>query len=204
MIRFTDYAKISNNYCICYFGHSNEYLVQLLLLQPIIESKLKGLNIFLGCKDECAHLLDGFEKTLKISDLKARKKDFAHIREIQFNGVDHPIESLMVEANIQHYVVPIKPSQRTRKCVICTKGNYPTTPLMKSQIQHLKVTAMEEGYEPMLDVDVDDSGLVMGVECQRLFQAAAKGIETRLVPTGIGTRLYERMFQRAKVLKLDA
>jgi hypothetical protein len=203
MIRFTDYAKISNNYCICYFGHANEYLVQLRLLQPIIESRLKGLNIFLGCKDECVHLLAGFEKTLKISELKSRKDEFAHIREIQFNNIDHPIEALMSEANIQDYVVPIEPAARTRKCVICTKSHYPTMPLTKPQIKKLKSMAMEEGYEPMLDIDIGDAGLVMGVECQEFFQAAAKGIETRLVPTGIGARLYEGMFQRSKVLNLD-
>jgi hypothetical protein len=204
MIRFTDYAKISNNYCICYFGYSNEYLVQLRLLQPIIESKLEGLNIFLGCKNECVDILEGCEKTLVISDLKARKRDFAHIREIRFNGKDHPIEHLMEEADIDHCRLSIRNAQRTTKCVICTKSHHPTKPLLKRQIQTLKRIAIDEGYEPMVDTDIDNAGLVMGVECQNLFEAASRGIETRLVPTGVGTRLYKRMFQRVKVLDLGA
>ncbi len=37
MISFIEYAKISDNYCICYFGYADEYLVQLRMLQPILE-----------------------------------------------------------------------------------------------------------------------------------------------------------------------
>ena len=62
--------------------------------------------------------------------------------------------------------------------------------------------ARDEGYEPMVNTDIDNAGLVMGVECQNLFEAAARGLETRLVPTGLGARLYKTMFQNGKVLEL--
>jgi len=203
MIRFTNYANICNNYCICYFGYSDEYLVQLKLLQPIIERHMKGLNIYLGCRDEKVGILSGCERILKIADLKVRKDDFAHIRELQYNGSTHPIEDLMKEVgDIDYRINPSIQGDRTVKCVIITKSNHPTSSLLEKQTKTLSIMAKEEGYSVEFDSDISNSGLVMGVESYGLFEAASRGIETRLVPTGVGTRLYKRMFPNSKVLNV--
>ena len=203
MIRFSEYAKICTNYCICYFGYSDEYLVQLRLLQPIIERKMKGLNIFIGCRDEKVGILNGFDRVLKISDLKVRKDDFAHIRELQYNGETHPIEDLMSEVGDQFWSLNIEAQkERTVKCVIITKSNHPTSSLLEKQTKTLSIMAKEEGYTVELDSDIDNAGLVMGVESYGLYEAASRGVETRLVPSGVGTRLYKRMFPNGKVLNI--
>lgn len=203
MIRFTDYANICNNYCICYFGYSDEYLVQLRLLQPIIERHMQGLNIFLGCRDEKIGILKGCDKTLRISDLKVRKDEFAHIRELQYNGSTHPVEDLMKEVGEIDYKTNTPPlHDRTVKCVIITKSNHPTSSLLEKQTKTLTLIAKEAGYSVEYDSDISNSGLVMGVESYGLFEAASRGIETRLVPTGVGTRLYKRMFLNTSVLNV--
>ena len=92
MIGLTNYAKIKNNYCVCYFGYSDEYLVQLRLTKPYMSKAFSGLNIYIGCKDSSISFLDGMEHVLKLTEIKARKPDFAHIAELRYDGgSDHPI-----------------------------------------------------------------------------------------------------------------
>jgi len=53
--------------------------------------------------------------------------------------------------------------------------------------------------------DFKGAAWVIGVENEYLFAAAAHGIQTALVPTGLGANLYQNMFgERAEVLELPA
>lgn len=158
---FTNYAKIKDNYCICYFGYSNEYLIQLDTLRPFIEKQYPGLNIYLGCKDDVAHLLSG--KTLKLSHIKSRKSEFAHIRELKYDHQSHPIEQFIKECNIKNYMIDNK-SQKdmTTLCVIISHGSYPTTNLTNEQIQKCKMIARSQRFDVAVDVDIQDAGWVIG------------------------------------------
>ncbi len=198
MVDFVKFAKISNNYCICYFGYADEYLIQLRLLTPVLEAEFPGLNLFIGCKDDKLHLLGN--KAMKITELKARKEEFAYIKELRFNGSIHPVQAFLDESKIAHYGVPVGTSVKTTKCVIISKSQYPTMPLETAQIEKLKGMAKDRGFEPVLDENIDNAGLVMGVESPQLFEAAGRGIETALVPSGHGTRLYKGMFGNGVVL----
>lgn len=196
MISFTDYSKIANNYCICYFGHADEYLVQLRLLKPLLSKEFPEINIYYGCKDEKIHILGNCERILKLSELKIRKTEFAHISEIKSNGQTHPIEDLLIESGITKFAIDIPKAVKTDRCVIISNGYFPTKPLEKDKIDRLKKRT------PMhceIDTDISGAGLVMGVESAALCEAAAKGIETVLVPTGVGTRLYKNMFPKIKI-----
>lgn len=195
MMGFEDYAKVKDNYCICYFGYSDEYLVQLRLIKPLLEKRFPGLNICFGCKDDKKHLLKGCEPILEVSKIKVSKKGFAHIREVRCNNQTHPIEDLLDECGIKNSVIVKKNQPRlTSKCVIITKGNYPTRDLETREIQTLKIVAREDGFDIDVDGDIADASLVMGVESIGLFEAAARGVATQLVPTGLGTRLYKLLF----------
>ena len=200
MVALTDYAKIKNHYCICYFGYSDEYLVQLRLVMPFLERAFPGLKIHLGCKDDKTHFLQGCSDVLKISELKIRKKDFAYVREIRFNGNTHPVEDLLAEARVQNVVVTTESQVKTTKAVIFANGSYPTKSLTTIEIETLKKMAKSQGCEPEVDGSIEDAGMVMGVECAPLFEAAAKGIRTTLVPNGVGTRLYKMLFPNAIVM----
>jgi len=199
MISFTDYAKIANNYCICYFGYADEYLVQLRLLKPLLEKAFPEINIYYGCKDEKTHILGDCERILKLSELKIRKTEFAHISEIKSNGETHPIEDLLIGAGITKFALDIPKATKTDKCVIISSGCFPTKPLEKDRIDRLKKRT------PMhceIDTDISGAGLVMGVESAALCEAAARGIETVLVPTGTGLRLYKNMFPNLQVVHI--
>jgi hypothetical protein len=70
--------------------------------------------------------------------------------------------------------------------------------LEKEQLRILKNMAINEGYEIELDSNIKNASLVVGVESVQLFEAAAKGIRTILVPTGVGENLYKTMFPGAE------
>jgi hypothetical protein len=202
MIAFPKYVSIKNNYCVCYFGPVDEYLLQLSLLKPIIEEQFKGINFFIGCRDEKVAKLNG-NSILRLSELKVKRFDFGHIREIAYNGSSHPVEDFINESNLKNIVVcdNLK-KEPTEKCVIITKGNYPTVSLDSKRTQVLEKIASSEGYRPEVDGNIEGAGLVMGVESYDLFYAASQGIKTRLVKTGIGHNLFKNMFPKCDLLNL--
>lgn len=203
MIGLSDYAKIHNNYCICYFGYADEYLIQLGLLRPFLERSFPGLNIYLGCKDSCKHFLQGYERILTLSDIKVRKPEFAHIVELVYNGEEHPIDKFVTEAGISQFTIqPTSSPSTSNVCVIVNEGAFPTVPMIERQVQIVKRYARERGLEPVVGGPVETAGLVIGVESPGLFRAAALGLPTALVPTGVGTSLYKKMFPNGEILRV--
>lgn len=194
MISLPEYAKIKDNYCVCYFGPLDEYLLQLSLLKPAIERHFPGLRLFIGCRDDKAGAIDSAD-VITMSDIRQNKFLVAHVRELRFNGSTHPVEDMLIEAGISNAVVTTNSQDsHTERCVILTKGNYPTISLNDDKVNRLKAMAIKEGFVPVVDQDTHGAGLVVGVESYQLFRAASMGIRTKLIPTGVGTRLYEKMF----------
>jgi|LSQX01.2.fsa_nt_gb hypothetical protein len=199
MIPFEQYAKVRKNCCICYFGHSDEYLVQLRLIKPLLEESLPDLNFFFCCKDDKIPLLKGCA-SVPLSQIKTKKQGFAYLSELAFNGRTHPIEDLLVEVGIKQVQCVGVNERTTNKCLIVSKGNYPTLSLSKEQIGWLQSLARQEGYEAEIDGDLLGSSLVMGVESVDLFEAVAQGMSTKLVPTGVGARLYKLLAPNGRIL----
>ncbi len=142
MIGFNEYARVCNNYCVSYFGYCNDYLVQLGLLRSILELNFPDINIYIGCRDESFHILPDDPKIINLSELKANKKQFAHINELSFDGINHPIEKFLKDSGIEKYQITIsEPSDYTARCVILTKSFHPTKDLTSSQIERLKIIA---------------------------------------------------------------
>ena len=48
---------------------------------------------------------------------------------------------------------------------------------------------------------ISQAGWVIGVEGAPIFEAASRGIKTSLVPTGMGTNLYSKLFPNGEILK---
>jgi len=203
MIDLEHYAQIKNNYCIGYFGTSDEHLIQLKLLRPHMEQRFPGLNIFLSCKDVSFGYLQGCDNVIKLSEVKKRKREFAHIKELRFDGNNHVIDQFLQTCGITNYAIDIEnPPVHTSLCNIITEGSYPTRNLIKREVDTLKRIARERGYTVEINGPIENVGLVAGVESIKLYEAAAKGIKTLLVPTGLGERLYKSMFPNGEVLKL--
>lgn len=203
MRKLADYARSKDNYLIYYLGPNEEYLLQLLLVRPALERHFPGLQLFISCKDHYFPRISGNDRTLPYSQINGQRHCFAHLRELSFDGYRHPVSAILEEAELSDYAAPIPPLlDRSVKCVIISKSLHPVKPLEQGQIHRLLRSARDEGYEVELDKDIDGSGLVVGVESYSLYLAASQGIETRLVPTGFGTRLYEKLFPSQKIMKL--
>ncbi|MCJ7659183.1 MAG: hypothetical protein MUO67_08540, partial [Anaerolineales bacterium] len=65
-----------------------------------MKRNFQGLNIHFGCRDEKVNLLSDCGNVLKVTQIKARKSEFAHIKEIKYDGTSHPIENLMLESGV--------------------------------------------------------------------------------------------------------
>lgn len=203
MLALEQYAKIKNNYCLGYFGNCNEYLVQLRLIKPFLEQRFNGLNLYLSCKDECFHHLNSVANAIPMSQLSHNKSHFAHMKEIRCNGQVHPISLLLQECGINEYVVATNNQKdHANLCVIMSKGVYPTCNLTQPQIEILSRIGRDKGYDVQVDGDYNLAGVALGVESVGLFEVASRGLHTKLVPTGIGGRLYKNMFPDGQILKL--
>lgn len=97
-IRFPEYAKIKNKYCICYFGPDEKIIRQLKYLRPIFEKKFPSTEVYLCLRDQ--YVSDCEEKTLKHSWIQENRKNFAYIRELTFNMKDDPVIDFLRESNL--------------------------------------------------------------------------------------------------------
>jgi hypothetical protein len=129
---------------------------------------------------------------------------FGCVNNISYDAQVHPIEELMKECGIKSYPITTENNSATGLCVIVSHGAYPTKNLLVNQIDHLKRMMRERGYEVQLNGSYDAAGIVVGVESIGLFEAAAKGIKTILIPTGLGIRLYSNMFPNGEIMHLNA
>ena len=203
MIEFPRFAKIKDNYCVCYFGPSDEYLIQLSLARPVLERNYPGVNVYLGCRDDVAHLL-GKDRVLLISEMKVRKREFCHISELKYDGKNHPVLQLLESSQTSISPIRRQPREHTNQCVIISNGSYPTRNLKEKEVEVLKKTANSRGLEPVVNGAVNDAALVIGVESVGLFRAVKMGIPTALVPTGCGTPLYKMMAPEGQILNIGA
>ena len=202
MIALEQYNKIRNNYCLAYFGGSNEYLVQLRLLRPIFEQYFKGLNIYYCCSDDKIKYLRGTDRVLTLSELRERKSEFAHVKEMTYNGQSHPVLDLLEQSGINRFSIPTHTTDHTNICSIVTKGSYPTINLLQTQIRAIQKMSIHNGYEIQINGNWEEAGLVIGVESVDLFEAAARGIKTYLIPSGNGEQLYKKMFPNGNILHI--
>lgn len=196
MIGLPTYAKIKNRYCICYFGPCNEYIVQLLYLRPHVEAVLPGLDLYIGCQDSLHNFAKHYDKILLQNEINDKKREFAYIRVVKCNMVDHPIENILKESNIEYPspVIPHKSSNCT-KCIIYPKGNLPTRSLTNETLDKLIPYCTSKGYQVQIEGNIDEADWVVGVENEQLFLAGFKGIKTSLIPTGVGTNFYQKLFK---------
>ncbi len=203
MISLSKYKKIKDNYCVCYFGNCHEYLVQLKLLRPAIERRFPDLNIYYACRDEFKHLFGDCDKIVLLSNLKKEKDNFAHVKELRYDNLNHPVLHFLNNSDITDLIINDSLNEEyTVKGVIITKGMFPTKGLVRHQITVIERILIDKGFEVFLDVNIENAGWVIGVESANLFEAAGRKIRTSLIPTGIGTDLYKKMFPHAEILNV--
>ncbi len=130
-----------------------------------------------------------------------RKFEFAFIRELKSDLVNHPVLEFVEESGVE--VEPPPPeSEGTVKCVIWASGIHPTGNMPDYAIEEWRIKASKLGYQVQVGGDTNHAGWVIGVESLPLYQAACKGTKTTLIDTGIGGRLYKKWFPMGEMVKI--
>jgi hypothetical protein len=197
-----DYVKIKDNYCIAYFGHNKEYIVQLKLLRPFMEKQFPGVKVYLACRQESFYLLEKEINILNQEELKNNKNNFAYIRELTSNMESHPVEDFMEESEIPCGPI-IETSQISQnKVVLLTNGIIPVKSLSGKQIKVALEFIQNKGFKAEINTSIKDAGWVVGVENEQLYEAAAMGKQVTLIPTGFGENLFNKMFPQGQILRI--
>jgi predicted RNA-binding protein len=203
-IPLPQYAKIKDNYCIAYFGNNKEYLIQLKLLRPYMESTFPGIQIYLSCKEDSIYLLKDEERIILRDKLKENKHLFGYIRELLCDMKSHPIEEFMEESKIPYGPIRLDQPLNNKKCTLLTNGISPVSSLTNNQIELAKLYIKNKGYQLEINGETNDSGWIVGVENEQFYQNAASGKSITLIPTGFGENLFKKLFPGGEILKLPA
>ena len=189
MVSLAHYSKVINKVCLLYTGSVPEYTIALNYILPFIKQKYPELTTSLYVRDEFAQ-----DNALPESTLN--RADFSFVKEFKIHPTEHVILTFIKEAGLTFPRLPIKGDNTF---LICPNAIFPSRPLTQEQIQSLTTFAKERGYTRA----TEDAGWVIGAENECVFGAAAKGIRTTLVPSGIGTELFMRIFPHGKVMDLS-
>jgi hypothetical protein len=98
MIPFDKYAQVKDNYCVGYFGPELSYVLEIARAIPALEEAFPGVRIHLSCRDEFAPKVG--VRAVPVSHLKARKGEFAYIRDLRHDGKMTPARILLHECGI--------------------------------------------------------------------------------------------------------
>ena len=188
---FPSYSKIRNRYCVAYYGPCVEYVLQLLYLRSAIEKELPGLELYISCRDDCRCFVSD-NKVIFASEINERKREVAYLRELRCDLETHPVWQWIQESQLTlKFLEPPQPKNiATKTCAICTKAILPTKPIPDMD----KLIKWVTGRGFSISEDMAEVDWVVGTENEQLFAAAIRGIKTTLVPTGLGTELYKRLF----------
>lgn len=146
------------------------------------------------------YLLENEQRICSKTNLEDYKRNFAYIREIKDDINKHPIEHLMEESDIPCGPIVIEKRKKIlNKTAVLTNGYFPTRSLNSKQINNIIKNISNEFVINPTNKWYDDFDCVIGVENEQLYQAAALGIDTILVPTGNGENLFLKMFPNNQI-----
>lgn len=196
LLPLSKYIEIKNNYCLGYYGPLNEYVLLLRYFKPIIEQTL-NVNLILSFKDS----LNTSDEINQTDTQKFLYDKYIGFEEIKLDLKTHPILNILKEANIPIAPIPFN-NIDTKKCVIITKGIYPPTKqLTDLQVQKISQCVQNKGYSVEINTDITNAGLIVGVESESFCKAVLQGYKAVLIPTGLGTELYEKLLGKKETLQ---
>jgi hypothetical protein len=197
MLPLNQYAKYKDRYCITYLGPNGEYLLLLSYLRTAIEAELPGIQIYLCGREG---LLPQIERVFGDLELEEKKKEMAYVREITCDMIHYPVEQLIDESSLQltHWISPTQKSSKGKNYVLCPNSSPPTKTLTPQQIDKLR---NKFGHFEITD-NVKHADWVIGVENTALLQALMLGIKTTLIPKGLGTSFWKKLFPSLEIMHL--
>lgn len=209
--KFTYYIKIKDRYCLCYFGHNGEYVVQLKLIRPYLEMSYPDLKIYLSCNKNLFYLIQDEDNVLIKEDLYKSKRAFGNIEEIKCNiNKKSPVLKLLENAEIKCPVISREASIKTSLCFFSNKCHPPVKPVPEHTLNTIKNSVEKKGFivndNPNVN-DLERAGWIIGVENEILYLAASMGIKTTLLSSNGSSNVFKMMFPEAEVFditKLDS
>ena len=163
------------------------------------------IEVYIAVRDEAMIFLKDEVNVLSTAELKNHKRDFGYVREIATNlNGEHPIYSFLKESSITIPTAREVLNEESKLCVICPTGVLPTKSMSSEQIRKEEQLAFYSGFKVRVNDgwnDINEAGYVVGVESPLLFEAASRGIKTKLIPTGLGTNLYNLMFGKMEAAR---
>lgn len=194
------YTQVKDNYCIAYFGNNKEYLIQLELLIPFIESTFPGIKIYLACNENSLYLFKKHDKIITKDYLKDNKHLFGYVRELTCDMESHPVQMLMDESEIKYGpIINEEINLIPGKCVLLTNGIQPVRSLTGEQIKILKTYITNRGFQPEINSSIEDATWVIGVENEEFYKAAILGKYVTLINTGFGENIFHCMFPYGEI-----
>jgi hypothetical protein len=205
-IKYEHYAKIKDKVCMLYAGHCTDYIIIMKLIRPLLEAQFPGMTIFIACRDELLYLLRGQPRVVPRSTIKRNVNQYGYIKEIdgRMSG-SHPLIEVLTESGLEVPVVSNVSETNSRLCCIFTEGSLPTKSMSKDIRHECEAKAKFDGFEVWVNPKfetIEQAGWVISVEQAALYEAAANGTKTTLVPTGVGKRLYQIMFPKGEIWKI--
>lgn len=198
---FEQYLKVKNNYCFCYFGNSNEFIILLKMLRPYMEAKYKGVSIYIACKDESYYLLQDEPRCIRKSNFK--KENYCYVRNIMNDFKQHPIHELLIESDIKPPILSQPSKEITSKIYIYTNGDIPTKSLSSQYVEKLVKNLESKGKNCFVNENHDEYSSVYSVENETLLNCALKNINCTLIDSGLGTALYKAIFPQINVISMN-
>jgi len=198
-MNYPEYLSVKNRYCIAYFGLFDEFILQLLYLRPAIEKELPGIEICIACRDEFYEQVKMHPKLVSMSNYN--KGSYSYTKNLAFNNVSHPILDLLEESNLQLKCLDYaNPRSITRKCVILPNGIGAIKSMTQPEIDKTQAKAINEGYQVEINGEINEgTSWVIGVECLKFYTAAINNIRVTLVPTGFGTKFFQKTFPYGEI-----
>jgi hypothetical protein len=96
-VPFTQYLDIKDKYCMAYFGDDKELLYKILEARDHIEKELKGLKVFIACKDDAKSVVHGKRNIILENTMPYFKGKIAHMCTLEKK---EDLKSLLIEAKI--------------------------------------------------------------------------------------------------------
>lgn len=207
MIPLPEYAKIKDNYCVAYFGHSKDYIIQMRLVRPLIERELPGTKVFICCRDEFMYLLGGQERVLPRSELQSSRSKFAYVRELLCDMQSNPVDQLLAESEIPYCeaaTLQYAPADALL-CRVFHFGQAPTRSLDGKELKRVLAYAQDRfpGRMPVeMGGKVSHGEWVLGVECEATWEAASRGLPVTLLRTGFGENMFSKLFPKCEIISV--
>lgn len=199
-----DYCKIRNKYCIAYYGNNKEFVVQLLLLKPFMEKEFPEVEIYFSFKDNNNYLLCDASRIIEKDNLKENRHMYGAIRELLCDMKSNPVYNFMKESDIPCGPIKTSYNLNNKTCVIITQGILPTKCMTKNQIDFCVNYAKIQGFDTIINGDINQGDWIISVENEKLYLAANICKKITMISNEISENLIKEMFPYVEILKIDA